>query len=166
MHSGVLPCCRVCVRHQHGESRALGGGTIARLLAVETSLEISVNREQRDEWVGRRKERREEAPPCAPHGPGDRLSINTAIRAELVSIICLFFFARHIQLIVRRVVYHTPSGSLWEASFTCFVCEFIKHVWRLGPTCARRQHVHVRRCWVSWVNSNLKKLRFEEPWRK
>lgn len=90
-----------------------------------------------------------------------RLSINTAIRAELLYI-RIFIRTSDLPYVVRKVVNHTPSGSLWEIPFTCFVCAFIKHMWRLGLTCAKSQHVYAQRCWVSWVNSNLKKLHFEE----
>lgn len=75
-------------------------------------------------------------------------------------------FMHHIQLIVRKVVNQTPGGSLWELSLACFVHEFIKHMWRLGPTCARSQHVCVQCYWVSWGNPNLQKLHFEELGRK
>lgn len=47
----------MCVRYQHGESRALEGDTIAPLFVMETSLEISVNREQRDEGGGTKEGR-------------------------------------------------------------------------------------------------------------
>lgn len=90
-----------------------------------------------------------------------RLSINTAIRAELQNI-RIFIHMSDLPYFVWKVVNHTPSGRLWEIPFTCLVCEFIKHMWRLGLTCAKSQHVHVQRCWVSRVNSNLKKLHFEE----
>lgn len=35
-------------------------------------------------------------------------------------------------------------------------------MWKLGLTCAKSQHVYVQHCWVSRVNSSLKKLHFEE----
>lgn len=127
-----------------------------------TPLEMNVNREQRDEGgknTGRRNERCwKKGGQFAYHHPDkcwNRLSINTEIRAELLYI-RIFIHTLDLPYVVSKVVNHTPSVSLWEISFTCFVCAFTNVEIR-NDVC----RVNMR-MYSSWVNSNLKKLHFEE----
>lgn len=57
-----------------------------------------MRRREEERKEGGTNEKGEERPPFAPHGPGrwDRSSINTANRAELVSINMGFFFSHTI----------------------------------------------------------------------
>ena len=75
-----------------------------------------------------------EAQEFAYHPPKtccNRLFINTA---ELLDIRILNH-ASGLAYVVGKVGNHTSNGSPWEIPYNCFVCTFIKHMWRLGLMC-------------------------------